>query len=165
MEPGVYVFEAGIPSSVSSISLATASTTDKYFYSPPTSTTGAYDSSAGLLMYLPGNGYPSGCINETSPGGVTLSTGTSVTVSPLDASQSEYWFGSPYLADMWIWQDITDTQAFSLSSNVNVTSAGLAYLPGAALVTANGNASITTGRMIVGGVQLGGTPSITLTGS
>lgn len=163
LEPGVYVFEGGITGSVS---LASPSTTDQYFYNPPTSTTTTYDPSAGVLMYLPGNGYPSGCINVASPSGISLSPPSGdVAVSPLDSNQSRYWFGSPYLADMWVWQDVTNTQPFTLSGNVTVTSAGLAYLPGAALVTSSGSPSITTGRMIVGGVSLSGTPVITLTGS
>lgn len=164
LEPGVYVFEGGIQGAVT---LATANTTDKYFYSPPTSTLGTYDPSAGVLIYLPGNGYPPGCINVTTPAGVTLSdhNGGNIAVSPIDASQSTYWFGNPYLADMWVWQDVTNTSQLSLSGNVTIASPGLAYLPGSTLVTGSGSESITTGRMIVGGVSLGGTPAISLTGS
>lgn len=166
LEPGVYVLEGGANGGVT---IAAPSAADPWYQNPPGSGAANYDPSAGLLLYLPGvtGTDPAGCLSAPSPPAASLKDppSTGISVAPLDSAQASYWLNNPYLADTWIWQDVTNTQPLSLSGNVTVTSKGLAYLPGATLVTSSGAPSITTGRMIVGGVQLDGTPSITLNGS
>lgn len=167
LEPGVYVLEGGIANG--GVTIAAPSAADPWYQNPPASGAANYDPSAGVLLYLPGatGTDPAGCISAPSAPAATLKDppSTAISVAPLDSAQASYWLDNPYLGDTWIWQDVTNTQAFSLAGNVSVKSNGLAYLPGATLVTSSGSPSITTGRMIVGGVQLSGTPSITLNGS
>lgn len=179
LEPGVYVLEGGTSGSIVQ---AANQPSDTYYNNPAT---GVHDDSAGILLYLPGSGvgYPPGCLTQPAllpTPSISLIGGPQIIVAPLDSEQSSYWFsGNTTLADVWVWQDASNAQPLTMKGNSAIATgaitgnpvtgvspgAGLMYLPAATLITSNGSPTIETGRMIVGGLQLGGTPSITLTGN
>jgi prepilin-type N-terminal cleavage/methylation domain-containing protein len=189
LEPGVYVAEAGFSGS---ITLPTPSASDSYFKENPSH---SYDPNSGILIYIPGVGpYPGGCltVSQAAVGSAQLnfnSNSATVSVVPLDSGQSAYYFyGNTGLADMWAWQDRTNTNPV-LSSKGNSTFCtgaiwngsfpgqcafaaaatpsviyGLLYAP-SGVVNLGGIASVASGRMIVGGLNpQNGTPPIALTG-
>jgi prepilin-type N-terminal cleavage/methylation domain-containing protein len=188
LEPGVYVAEDGVSGSITT---ANPTPSDPYFKENPS---GSYDANSGLLIYLPGVGpYPPGCITVSqaavSSASLNFPNNASVNVVPLDSGQSAYYFyGNTGVADMWAWQDKTNTNdllsskgnSSFCSGNIHSGSFagecaqqqvatksvlfGLLYAP-SGVVTLGGNSSVGSGRMTVGGVSpQNGTPGVTLTG-
>jgi hypothetical protein len=155
-------------------------TADQYYTNPATHNP---DNSMGVLLYLPGptgSGYPVGCLTQTTPQSITMTGSSTMIIAPLNPDQSAYWFSrNTGASGVAIWEDATNTQSLTMKgsdtiltgaitgnpiSNIS-SAAGLVYLPSATLITSNGSPNIKTGRMIVGGLSLSGTPNISLSGN
>ena len=123
LEPGVYVADGG----VGDVTIAPPDSNDSYF----SQNSSGFDSTSGVLIYLPAlhGTYSSSCV--TLPQGVTtlpsVST-SSLKVAPLTSAQSTYWFGgNGALGDMWLWQDKANTQQMSQASGNGAACSGKVY--------------------------------------
>lgn len=173
LEPGVYVLEGGVTGSLSMASPDGS----RWWQNPPG--TGPVDPNAGVLLYIPGPpipGEPSGCLDSATSPAVNLGSGNStVSLTPLEAQQSAFWFSnSSALTNFWIWQSRSNSSSLSMGGTERIvigtppstsTPSGMTYLPRATLVTSDGTPKIYTGCLVLGGVYLKGTPGITLSGN
>lgn len=153
LEPGVYIVEKGI----GAVTEATYSASDTYFNDP----------SAGVLLYFPptsSSAYPSSqrCYYMTSS---TPNLGGSVAaLAPLDAAQSRVLYSaqggqsSSALSGVWLWQDKTNTATISTTG---YTDGGELYARGAQF-SFSGNGTLSTGSMVLAGVNWNGTDGICL---
>jgi hypothetical protein len=131
----------------------------------------------GVLLYIPNSG--SGCGAVATAPTVNMQAGATVNLPPLSTFQSECYFGGQQagqncgtitppdpgngsLGGVWIWQNVLNTNAATLSGNSTGSSGGLTYLPGAP-VDLQGTPGSVTGSLIAASLTLSGNAAIVVT--
>lgn len=148
--PGVYVLDCGISMTANNSTLQVQ----------------ADAAGDGVLLYIPHKATDGfGC--SGSDGTIKLTSGI-INITPLTATQSAQYFSTSAnpaaAADLWLWQNMGDTQSAMLGGNGStIIISGTAYLPGAS-VTLDGTGALTVGRVIAQSVTFTGTGDTSITG-